>query len=256
MHRLHEAQRDFSGYVLQESNQIPVGIKANGTTPEQRLSIYRNNTQLGLTEVLRDVYPVVNKLVGEAFFNQLASAYINLHPLQSACLLEFGEQFSEMITGILAAQNLAYLPDVAKLEWRWHEAYHESDMPAMELSALAQLDPADSNRIGFKLHPSTRFLVSNYPIAQIWACNQPDYPADTLINLNQGGCQLLIYRAESEVKIVSLEPADYQCLTALAFGTTFTKAVEQVMVNHPDFEVQACLQHWLLKGLLTDFFII
>ena len=48
------------------------GIKDNQLTPQQCLSIYRNNTQLGLTEALRDGYPVLNKLVGTEFFNHLA----------------------------------------------------------------------------------------------------------------------------------------------------------------------------------------
>jgi hypothetical protein len=36
---------------------------------------------------------------------------------------------------------------------------------------------------------------------------------------------------------------------------TFLEAVEQVINQHPDFEVQACLQQWLRKGWLTDFVI-
>lgn len=255
MHRLHEAQRVFSGYVFQESDQIPVGVKANGIAPEQRMCIYRNNTRLGLTEVLREVYPVVNKLVGEAFFNRLAQAYLSAHPLQTACLLEFGGQFAEVIAGFDAAQGLAYLADAARLEWYWHEAYHEADSEPLDLSALGQLDPADYDRLGFKLHPSARFMVTAYPIAQIWEGNQPDYPADAPIALNQGGGCLLVYRPAFEVEIVSLEPADYQCLTALASGAAFTRAVAQVMDGHPDFQVLAFLQHWLLKGLLTDFYI-
>ena len=84
MNRLHDTQRDFSRYVLQETDHIPAGIKDNGITPTQRLAIYRNNTRLSLIEVLREIYPVVNKLVGDAFFNRLArpmSAPIRYNPL-------------------------------------------------------------------------------------------------------------------------------------------------------------------------------
>jgi hypothetical protein len=256
MNRLLEMQRQFSRYVLQMTDSIPSGIRTNGIAPEQRLSIYRNNTRLGLTEALRETYPVVNKLVGEAFFNRLAQAYLNAQPLPTACLLEYGGQFAEVITGFEAAQGLAYLPDIARLEWFCHEAYHEADAGFLQLSSLAQLNPADHNRIGFKLHPSLRLMASNYPIAQIWACNQPDYQADTLIDLKQGGCCLLIYRPAFDVEIISLEIEDYQCLTALATGASFTQAVAQTLADHPDFTVQTCLQNWLHKGLLTDFFII
>jgi hypothetical protein len=256
MQQLHDLQRQFSRFVLQDSDQIPDGIIANGMTAEQRLSIYRNNTRLGLTEVLRDVYPVVNQLVGVAFFNRLAQAYLASHPLQTGSLLTFGGQFSEMIAEFEAAQSLAYLPDVAALEWLWHEAYHEADAEPLPLSRLAQVDPADFDRIGFQLHPSARFMASKYPIAQIWAANQPDTPADSMIDLQQGGCRLLIYRPAYAVEIVSLEAAAYDCLRALASGTAFSPAVEQVIADHPDFDVQTHLQQWLQLGVFTDLFLI
>jgi hypothetical protein len=256
MHRLHEVQRDFSRYVLQETDDLPSEIKTNGLTPEQRLSIYRNNTRFGLTEVLRDVYPVINKLVGEAFFNRLSQAYLQAQPLKAGCLLEFGDHFAEVIAGLAAAQGLAYLPDVALLEWYWHEAYHEADARPLALSALARLDPADYDRLGFKLHPSARLMASAYPIAQIWTCNQSESQADTWIDLQQGGCRLLVYRPDFAPEIVSLELADYQCLAALTAGTAFAQAVAQALAEHPDFDIQTRLQQWLRMGILTDFFIL
>jgi hypothetical protein len=255
MNRLHETQRDFSCYVLQNSDQIPDGIKVNGITVEQRLSIYRNNTRLGLTEVLREVYPVVNKLVGDAFFNRLARAYIKLHPPKSACLLEYGGQFSEVIAGFKGAQGLAYLPDTAQLEWYSHEAYHAADGSPLDVSALAQLDAAGYQRLGFKVHPTARFIASDFPIARIWLVNQTDAQQEELIDLTKGGCHLLIFRPELEVGIVSLSAADYQCLTALASGMTLIQAVESVIAVHPDFDIKPLLQQWLQMELLSDFFI-
>ncbi|MDD5267379.1 MAG: DNA-binding domain-containing protein [Methylococcales bacterium] len=256
MNRLHETQRDFSRYVLQNSDQIPAGIKANGIAVEQRLNIYRNNTRLGLTEVLREVYPVVNKLVGDAFFNRLAQAYINLHPSKSACLLTFGGRFSEVIAGYKDAQGLAYLPDTARLEWYVHEAYHAADDSLLDVPALAQLDAESYQRLGFKVHLTGRFIASDYPIGRIWIDNQCDARQESLIDLTKGGCCLLIFRPELEVGIVSLNYADYQCLTALASGLTLIRAVECVIATHPDFDIQPPLKQWLQMGLLTDFFIL
>lgn len=256
MNRLHDLQRDFSRFVFQETGLIPGGIKANGMMPEQRLAIYRNNTQAGLTEALRDVYQVVNRLVGDKFFNRLAEAYINAHPPHSACLLEFGQRFAEVIADFKPAQGLPYLADTARLEWYWHEAYHEADDNALDVSKLAQLDPGRYEQLGFTIHPSARFIASDYPIARIWACNQPGAQQDEWIDLHEGACRLLIYRPDVEVKILSLDKAEYQCLTALASGLTLMQAVRQVDAEHPGFDVSPSLQHWLFRGVLTDFFII
>ena len=161
-----------------------------------------------------------------------------------------------MIAGFQETQGLAYLPDTARLERYWHEAYHEADDSPLAVSALAQLDAASYEQLGFKVHPTTRFIACAYPIGRIWANNQSDAQQDTLIDLNEGGCRLLLYRPELEVEIVSLTDADYQCLTALAAGLTLIQAVEPILAAYPDFDIQSLLQQWLLMGLLTDFFII
>ncbi len=254
MHRLHDTQRDFSRFVFQESAQIPFGIKANGLSAEQRLSIYRNNTQLGLTEVLRDIYPVVNRLVGDGFFNRLAAAYIKYFPPHTASLMTYGGQFPELIAGFEAAQGLPYLSDSAKLEWYWHEAYHAANAQPLALPALARIDPAAHAQLAFTLHPSARFIESNYPIEQIWLSNQPDYQGREWIDLSAGDCRLLIFRPQWQVEMHPLAEAEYRFLTGLAAGNTLSKTVASVMTDHPDANIPALLQQWLLKGLLTDFF--
>ena len=80
MHGLHELQRDFARSVLHGGIAVGNRIRPNGLTAAQRLAVYRNNTFMGLTEALKDGYPVVHRLVGDGFFNGLASAYVARHP--------------------------------------------------------------------------------------------------------------------------------------------------------------------------------
>lgn len=255
MYRLHDLQRDFSRFVCQDTQQLPLDIKANGLSVEQRLSIYRNNTRLSLTAALRDMYPVVNCLVGEGFFDWLAADYIKCYPLQAASLLTYGGHFAELIARFEAAQGLPYLADIARLEWHWHEAYHAADVQPLPLSALARIDPAQYAQLAFRLHPSARFIASDYPIEGIWASNQPDYHEQECIDLNTGGCSLLLYRPQWQVEIHYLAAAEYQFLTRLGAGQTLNQAVETVMSAHPDINIPLLLQQWLHKGLLTDFYL-
>jgi len=256
MHRLHDLQRDFSRFVCQQTQQLPLDIKANGLSVEQRLNIYRNNTRLGLTAALRDVYPVVNCLVGDAFFDWLSADYIRSYPLQSASLLIYGGYFAELIARFEAAQGLPYLADIARLEWLWHEAYHVADAQSLPLSALTVIDPAQYVQLAFRLHPSARFIISDYPIERIWASNQPEYQGRECIDLRAGGCRLLLYRPQCQVKIHYLAAAEYQFLTLLGSGQALNQAVETVMSDHPDINIPLLLQQWLRKGLLTDFYLV
>lgn len=256
MHWLHDLQQDLSHFVFQETRQIPFGIKGNGLSVEQRLTIYRNNTLLGLKAVLRDIYPVVNRLVGDVFFNRLAAAYVKEFPPRSACLMTYGEHFPELIVSFEAAQGLAYLADTARLEWFWHEAYHEADTQSLPLSALAQIDPSQYGQLGFRLHPSARFVASDYPIERIWVSNQADYSGQECIDLHAGGCRLLLYRPQWQVEIHYLTAAEYQFLTLLNSGKALSETVEILICDSPGVNIQPLLQHWLLQGLLSDFFMV
>lgn len=256
MNRLHDTQRDFASFAFRESEDVPDGIVANGLEPARRLAIYRNNTLSGLTEALRDVYPVVNRLVGDGFFQRLARAYIASRPPKSACLLEFGGEFADLIAGFTDARGLAYLPDIARLEWSFHEAYHAENATPLTSADLALIDPANYIRLVFKLHPSVRLLASRYPVDRIWLVNQPDDTDDGLIDLDQGGCRLLLFRPDLEVNMRRLSEAEYLCLSALAAGNSLVQVVEAAMAQQADFTPQALLRDGLSKGLLTGFYFV
>ena len=257
MNALHETQRRFADYVLRDRDLelAAAGIKDNQLTAKQRLGIYRNNTQLGLTEALRDGYPTVNKLVGTEFFNHLARSYIREYPPKAGCLFSYGGNFADFIAQFQPAAGLPYLPDTARLEWLWHEAFHEAGANALEISMLATVKPEAYGNLGFRLHPSARFLASDYPILRIWQTNQDDYKGDSQVNLDEGGSRLLLYRPALEVELIPLSEAEYLFLSLLAMQMTLNQAVEQVLLKEPNFTVQAVLHHWLVKGLLTDFYL-
>lgn len=254
---LSKLQQTFADWVLRggSQNSMSAAIKTNGLTAEQRLQVYRNNTQLGLTEALRDGYPVVNKLVGTEFFGQLARSYIRHYPPKAGCLLSFGGEFADFTADFASAAGLPYLPDVARLEWLWHEAFHEYDAPALDMAKLAMVAPDAYGKLGFTLHPSARFLASDFPILKIWQANQEGHEGEGHINLNEGGCQLVVYRPQWEVDIMPLDEANYLFLAALDRKQTLTEAIVQAITNDPSFDVQARLQRWLANGLITDFFI-
>lgn len=256
MNGLPEIQRDFSNVVLRESVQMPAGIIANGLEPAQRLAIYRNNTLLGLTEALRDVYAVVNRLVGDNFFNRLAQAYILDFPPHSGSLLGFGGHLAGFLSDFAPAQGLPYLPDMARLEWYCHEASHEADAARLDVSSLAGVPENSYGELRFQLHPTARFLASGYPVRRIWHSNQAGYTGDVRINLDEGGGWLLVFRPGLEVEILQLDEAEYCFLTALHAKVTLVEAVEQGYTANPGFEVQACLQRWLDRALLTGFSLV
>src|SRR5687768_16032631 len=103
----------------------------------ERLQVYRNNVFISLRQALADVYPVVQRLVGEEFFNQLARRFVREHPSRSGNLHDFGREFAGFLATLPDLTELPYLPDVAALEWALHEVFHEAEARPFDFSTLS-----------------------------------------------------------------------------------------------------------------------
>ena len=61
------AQHAFAEALLAADAACPPGLTTwNGSAPEKRFAIYRNNVVVSLIDALADSFPVTQELVGEA----------------------------------------------------------------------------------------------------------------------------------------------------------------------------------------------
>src|SRR5262245_40379998 len=78
---LPELQAAFAGYLLgAERGDLAAGIVPGAISAAGRLAIYRNHVRISLTGALAATYPVVQRLVGEAFFAGAARTYVVQQP--------------------------------------------------------------------------------------------------------------------------------------------------------------------------------
>lgn len=130
MPSLHELQIGFAQAVLgRDETGFDEHVLANGLTGARRIQVYRNNTFASLTEALAAIHPVVQRLVGEGFFRYAAHEYIRRYPSTSGNLHDFGGDFADFLAEFPAAAALPYLADAARLEWAWHQVFHEANPP-------------------------------------------------------------------------------------------------------------------------------
>lgn len=152
---------------------LPPGVTA--PNPEEsalRFAVYRNNVAQSLTEALGRRFPVIQRLVGEDFFGALARAFLLSHPPASPVLLAWGNAFPGFLEGFPPVQGLPYLPDVARIEVARGLAFHAADhdpLPPAALTRAAQ----DPGLTRLRLHPSARWVPSDWAIVSIWHSNQP-----------------------------------------------------------------------------------
>jgi hypothetical protein len=222
-------------------------------TAQQRLQIYRNNLFESLTAALSSVYPVVAHRVGLESFRHAAAVYIRAHPSRSGNLHDFGAEMPEFLRAYRPAACLPYLPDMAALEWAYHRATHEAELPALALDRVTQVPPADRAEMRFHLQPSARLVAASYPVLKIWQANQPQAPeCETAISLHDGGVNLLVVQHNLEIEFRLLGGTERRWLCALAEGARLAEATHDALDDDPAFDAATILAHHIERGLFTD----
>lgn len=252
---LHKLQTEFAAAILEDSPAVLARIRAGRFSAARHLQVYRNNTFANLTDALAADYPVIQRLVGEGFFNFLADAYIRRHPPRSGNLHQFGDALAEFLGGFEPARHLPYLPDVARLEWAWQESYHAADAQALSAEALAAVAAEDYSRLVFALHPSVRLLESRYPCRRIWQVNQPGIDEAPAVDLGAGAERLLVVRHGIEVVVLALGTGEHALLRAFAAGRALGVAANAALTAEPAFDLGAALRRHVGAGHVTGFSI-
>ena len=253
MPSLSELQRGFAESVLHAASPDFIRHVISGRfRAEQYFQVYRNNVFENLTAALKAVYPVIERLVGAGFFRYVAATYIPEHPPRSGNLHDFGEEFAGFLADFPPARELAYLPDVARLEWAWHQSFHAADSAPLALIALAAIPPEQYANLKFTLHPSARLVFSPYPVLRIWQVNQEGYQGNQEVNLAEGGARLLVVRRR-QVEIEPLGDGDYALLSAFAAGAPLARAAEIALQAQAGYDLVGALQRNVAAGTLAGF---
>lgn len=230
-----------------------LGIVAGTLSPATRLGIYRNNVFGNYRKALAATFPVVKRLVGAGFFNAAVDAYVRAHPSTRGDVNRYGGELARFLADYPPARELAYLPDVARLEWTIDQAAIAADAPPFDLAALAAL-PEDAHAgLRLMLHPSAQLVESPYPIMHIWQVNQPDFEGPAEVDLDEGGDSLLIARGERGVDIERLEPGAAALLRGLAAGEPLAVAARLATAAEPSFDLAAALRRYVASRVVAAF---
>ncbi len=247
-----ELERDFAAALLGGSEDAVVAeIQGDGLDPGARLAIYRHHVSATLAEALESTYPVVVRLVDRRFFAYAADQFIRRHPPAGPCLFEYGESLGDFLATFPASRHLAYLPDVARLEWALNHALHAEDAAIFDPGWLAALRPDEVGGVRLRLHPSVSLLESPWPIDRIWRANQPGSNPDATVSLDQGGARLEVYRLEDGVMFRTIAADTYAFRSALASDLDLQGAVGAARRADPSFDLTDALRELLDDGLIV-----
>jgi len=215
---------------------------------EARLALYRRNVLANLHDALAAAYPVVRRLVGDAFFREASERFAREHASRSGDLHGFGAAFGDFLAAYSHAAGLPYLPDVARLEWAVARSFHAADPGQVDFTRLAAIPEAERVRVRFLLQAGARLMASEFPIVSLWEANQPD--RDGTPERTTGGDQVLVHRDGFVVRVRALAAPDWRFLEALAAGASMEAlAADDTLAP----ELERLLVEWTANRVIDDF---
>lgn len=192
MAKLKEIQQGMAETILggPAPDFLRTEICADTIGALERLAVHKNTFSESLISALEGVFPLVGVFVGEQFLRQSLRGFVAKHPPTQPMLYLYGADFPAFLGELEALQDVAYVADIAALEWCTHELMHCEEVPQATGEML--LDA------GFSWNPNARFLPSRYPLYDLWRAATGQFEAEN-IDFDGVGQSVLVLLHEGQV---------------------------------------------------------
>jgi hypothetical protein len=247
---LRELQQRFASRLLgTDSASVLDWIRADSISALARVEIYRGNLHAGFTKTLALEFPVIQRLVGQNYFKQLALAFLACHTSRSGDLHHVGAPFPGFLQKQFDNTEYWYLADVAGLEWAYQECLVAEDSDCLDPQALRNIPVDAYPNLQFRIRSACRLVDSPFPIARIWEANQPDAEVPDFIDLTTGPDHVVLVRTPAGIDLNRVPAGDFQLLTGFAAGQTLERALEAALDLDARFDLGAALRRCIRFGV-------
>jgi hypothetical protein len=224
------------------------------SVPKSRLDIYRNNVTASLVNALMETFKICSAIVGEEFFKAMALYFVRRNPPKSPILTLYGSEFSAFIKDFPPASSVAYLSDVANLEYARVVTFHCADevsdhTPEVQLA----LDTVIS------LTKNSQIIRSEFALYDIWVAHLSDECSGQIeISSPQS---ILIFRQHNQVQVIAISDLEASFFEHLKQGNSLLQACEKIMAKQSDEDIlfdpkpsiNLLIKHSLIAKTTTNF---
>ena len=200
-------------------------LLAPGEPMDAGLAVYHRSVRANRDAALAAAYPVVRRLVGAAFFGEAAARFAESFPSRSGDLHRYGAEFAQFLGRYEHARELAYLPDVACLEWAVHESRHAAEGGSFDYAALGRVPAERLGEVRIGLRPCVRLVSSPHPIVAIWEANQEG--RDGTPERTHGERAVVRRDRALQVVPVAVGPGEWTLLEACARAASLAEAAAE-----------------------------
>jgi hypothetical protein len=239
-------QDAFSAALLDPESSTPGGLAA-----QPGFAVYRNTVTKGCIDALQANYPSVARLVGDDWFRAAALVHVRAEPPRSPVLLDYGAGFARFLETFAPADELPYLPDVARLDRFWSEAHVAADDPVLPPAALSALAPEQLESARLRPHAAARWQQFDaQPIFTIWQRNRN--ADDDQSEIEWLGEAALITRPHGAVEARRIDAATCAFLDASAAGKTLAGAALAALDVDPQADLAQLMALLLEAGAFSE----
>jgi hypothetical protein len=200
----------------------------------ERVSIFRNNTFQSLTRALMTVFPVTVRLADERFFAFAAHEFISFNPPMEARLSMYGGAFPAFLKSFPACRDYPIIAEMAAFEWAIQSCLNDREEEAAPVSAIRSAQNGVSTQI--TLQPNLRFVVSRWPLIDIWAGHRNDSDPSA-IQFTRAPCRTAIIRSGEDIRFIPLDTARLVFWRLLASGVPLEQAALRAIARDRLFDL-------------------
>ena len=249
----HDAFRHAFVQALLDPEDEPVRSQAGAWAGQPGFAVYRNTVAKACIDALAANYPVVQRLVGEAWFRGMAAAYLQAQPPRDGRLLLYGQGLPDFVSQWTPDKDVPYLGGVARLDRWWTEAHTSADAVPVSADDLSAM-PAEALAATCLLpHPAARWAwFDEVPVYSLWCRHRESPQADPLLgDITWQGEGALLTRPGGTVLWAPLSRGGVCFLAACSAGRSLGEAAAEAALAEPGLDLAALLALCLSQGALT-----
>jgi len=251
---LQELQTDFQRIILDAecAGANWISESAQGLSSQDRLAIYHNAYRVRLIDVLMDAFEHTAAYLGDDWFHQLASAYVQSHNSTHNDIGLYGQEFPRFLAEQFADDK--EVAELAFLDWKLRRAFDGADSSVMTHDHLAQIANMEPQSCSLKPVPTLNLCTHHFNTLDIWhAINKDEHPP--VVELLPQPVDVLIWRKGHSPHFRSLSTIESAAITFVCSGHTLNAIGAKLEKNFPDADVAKefgrMLHRWIDDHLLT-----
>lgn len=253
-----EAQRQrelIAAIFAPEPTDLPCsGVRQTGSRWQAGLAAYRGNGLGHARNALREQFPTLLAMLGEAAFDGLCTRFWRTEPPRRGDLAWAGDKLADFVDSVEELQNFPWLSDCARLDWAiWLAA--GAARPRLNEEDFRRLAAGDPQCMRLQLARGVSRLKSDWPVVTLFLAHRepdPDWAAVRgLLESGQAETALVWRMPETsspmEPPVVALDETTDRWIVALMSAASIETALDQA---GSDFDFTAWLEIAVQQGWL------